>query len=36
MGKTKNAIALGEKAYALGQKAEFFFLEAEVKKTLAE
>jgi len=36
MGKTKDAIALGEKAYALGQKAEFFFLEAEVKKTLAE
>jgi hypothetical protein len=36
MGKTKDAIALGEKAYGLGQKAEFFFLEAEVKKTLAE
>jgi hypothetical protein len=35
-GKTKDAIALGDKAYALGQKADFFFLEAEVKKTLAE
>jgi hypothetical protein len=35
-GNTKEAIALGEKAYTLGQKAEFFFLEAEVKKTLAE
>lgn len=35
-GKTKDAVALGEKAYGLGQKAEFFFLEAEVKKTLAE
>jgi len=35
-GKTKEAIALGEKAQALGQKAEFFFLEADVKKSLAE
>jgi tetratricopeptide (TPR) repeat protein len=35
-GKTKDAIALGEKAYQLGQKADFFFLEPEIKKTLAE
>ena len=35
-GKTKDAIALGEKAYELGQKADFFFLEPEIKKTLAE
>jgi hypothetical protein len=35
-GKTKDAIALGDKAYELGKKAEFFFLEADVKKTLAE
>jgi Protein of unknown function (DUF2911) len=35
-GKTKDAIAMGEKAYGLGQKAEFFFLEPEIKKTLAE
>jgi hypothetical protein len=35
-GKTKDAIALGEKAYDLGKKADFFFLEPEVKKTLAE
>ena len=35
-GKTKAAIALGEKAYQLGQKADFFFLEPEIKKTLAE
>jgi hypothetical protein len=35
-GKTKDAIALGEKAYILGKKAEFFFLEPEIKKTLAE
>ena len=35
-GKTKDAISLGEKAYGLGQKAEFFFLEPEIKKTLAE
>jgi hypothetical protein len=35
-GKTKDAISLGEKAYEAGQKAEFFFLEPEIKKTLAE
>jgi len=35
-GKTKDAIGVGEKAYGLGQKADFFFLEPEVKKTLAE
>lgn len=35
-GNTKDAIAFGERAYGLGQKAELFFLEAEVKKTLAE
>jgi hypothetical protein len=35
-GKTKDAIAIGDKAYALGQKADFFFLEAEIKKALAE
>jgi hypothetical protein len=35
-GKTKDAIAIGEKAYDLGKKADFFFLEPEVKKTLAE
>jgi Protein of unknown function (DUF2911) len=35
-GKTKDAIAIGEKAYQLGQKADFFFLEPEVKKTLAD
>lgn len=35
-GKTKDAIALGDKAYQLGQKAEFFFLEPEIKKTLGE
>lgn len=35
-GKNKEAIAMGEKAYALGQKADFFFLEPEIKKTLAE
>jgi len=35
-GKTKEAISLGEKAYTLGQKADFFFLEPEIKKTLAE
>jgi hypothetical protein len=35
-GKTKDAIAVGEKAYTLGQKADFFFLEPEIKKTLAE
>jgi hypothetical protein len=35
-GKTKDAIVFGDKAYQLGQKAEFFFLEPEIKKTLAE
>jgi hypothetical protein len=35
-GSVKEAIALGEKSYQLGQKAEFFFLEPEIKKTLAE
>ena len=35
-GKIKDAIAVGEKAYQLGQKADFFFLEPEIKKTLAE
>ena len=35
-GKTKDAIALGDKVYDLGKKADFFFLEPEVKKTLAE
>ncbi len=35
-GKTKEAITLGEKAYQLGQKAEYFFLEPEIKKTLAD
>ncbi|HEY5282653.1 MAG TPA: DUF2911 domain-containing protein [Polyangia bacterium] len=35
-GKGKDAIALGEKAYQLGQKSDFFFLEPEIKKTLAE
>jgi Protein of unknown function (DUF2911). len=35
-GRAKEAIGLGEKAYQLGQKAEFFFLEPEIKKTLAE
>ncbi len=35
-GNVKEAIALGEKSYQLGQKAEFFFLEPEIKKTLAE
>jgi hypothetical protein len=35
-GKTKDAIGVGEKAYELGQKADFFFLEPEVKKTLAD
>ena len=34
-GNTKDAIAIGDRAYALGQKADFFFLEAEIKKTLA-
>jgi hypothetical protein len=35
-GDRKGAIALGDKSYALGQKADLFFLEAEIKKTLAE
>ena len=35
-GNHKEAIALGEKSYDLGKKAEVFFLEAEIKKTLAE
>jgi len=35
-GKRKDAIALGEKSYDLGKKAEVFFLEGEIKKTLAE
>jgi hypothetical protein len=35
-GKTKDAITVGEQAYELGQKADFFFLEPEIKKTLAE
>jgi hypothetical protein len=26
---------MGQKAYELGQKAEYFFLEPEIKKTLA-
>ncbi len=35
-GQRDDAIALGERAYALGQKADVFFLEPEIKKTLAE
>jgi hypothetical protein len=35
-GQRKEAIAVGDRAYALGQKAELFFLEPEIKKTLAE
>ena len=35
-GNYKEAYALAEKAYQLGQKAEFFFFEAEVKKALTE
>lgn len=35
-GNRKDAIALGEKSYELGKKAEVFFLEPEIKKTLAE
>jgi hypothetical protein len=35
-GNRKEAIALGEKSYDLGKKAEVFFLEGEIKKTLAE
>jgi tetratricopeptide (TPR) repeat protein len=34
-GKTADAIGMGQKAYELGQKAEYFFLEPEIKKTLA-
>jgi hypothetical protein len=32
----KDAYALAEKSYQLGQKAEFFFFEADVKKALSE
>jgi len=35
-GNYKDAHALAEKAYQLGQKAEFFFFEADVKKALSE
>jgi tetratricopeptide (TPR) repeat protein len=35
-GLHKDAIALAEKSYELGKKAEVFFLEPEIKKTLAE
>jgi hypothetical protein len=35
-GDYKDARVLAEKAYALGQKAEVFFLEGEVKKALAD
>ena len=35
-GNYKDAYALAEKAYQLGQKAEFFFLEADVKKALGD
>jgi len=35
-GKVKEATAVGEKAYQLGQKAEVFFLEPEIKKTLGD
>ncbi len=35
-GNRKDAIALGEKSYELGKKADLFFLEPEIKKTLAE
>lgn len=35
-GHRKEAIALAEKSYELGKKAEVFFLEGEIKKTLAE
>lgn len=31
-GKTKEALSLADKAYQLGQKAEFFFLEPEIKR----
>jgi hypothetical protein len=35
-GDYKDAHALAEKAYALGQKADVFFLEGEVKKALTD
>ena len=35
-GNYRDAYALAEKAYQLGQKAEFFFFEADVKKALSE
>jgi hypothetical protein len=35
-GNRKEAIVLGEKSYGLGKKAEVFFLEAEITKTLAD
>jgi hypothetical protein len=35
-GQPKEAVALGERSYALGQKAELFFLEPEIKKALGE
>jgi hypothetical protein len=35
-GDYKDAHGLAEKAYKLGQKAEFFFFEADVKKALSE
>jgi hypothetical protein len=35
-GQVKEATAVGEKAYQLGQKAEYFFLEPEIKKTLGD
>jgi len=35
-GSYKDAYPLAEKAYALGQKAQVFFLEADVKKALAD
>jgi hypothetical protein len=35
-GNYKDAYPLAEKAYQLGQKSEFFFFEADVKKALAD
>lgn len=35
-GNHKEAVALGERSYELGKKADVFFLEGEIKKTLAE
>ena len=35
-GDYKDAYGLAEKAYKLGQKAEFFFFESDVKKALSE